>query len=83
MTKTMANPCQSVKLLHSRRGRVVALGECVGAVLSPFHRQDTDIPMANLVDLEHNGTLFRRGEACLHTTSVCVSATVVIMMLSP
>ena len=36
MTKTMANPCQAIKLLHSRRGRVVALGECVRAFLSPF-----------------------------------------------
>ncbi len=38
MTKTMANPCQPVKLLHSRRGCVVSLCECVRAVLSPFHR---------------------------------------------
>ena len=38
MTKTMANPCQAIKLFHSRRGRVVALGECVRAVLSPFRR---------------------------------------------
>ncbi len=47
VTKTMANPCQAIKLLHSRRGRVVALGECVRAVLSPFYRQNSDIPMAN------------------------------------
>ncbi len=25
MTKTMANPCQAIKLLHSRRGCVVSL----------------------------------------------------------
>ena len=49
MTKTIANPCQPefVKVFHSRRGRVVALGECVGAVLSPLHRQNSDIAMAN------------------------------------
>ncbi len=47
MTKTMANPCQAIKLLHSRRGRVVALGECVRAVLRPLHRQNSDVPMAN------------------------------------
>jgi hypothetical protein len=47
MTKTMANPCQAIKLLHSRRGCVVSLCECVRAVLSPLHRQNSDIPMAN------------------------------------
>jgi hypothetical protein len=49
MTKTMANPCQPVKLrvLDSRRGRVVAFGECVGAVFRPFYRQNSDVPMAN------------------------------------
>ena len=47
MTKTMANPCQAIKVLHSRRGCVVSLCECVRRVLRPFHRQNSDIPMAN------------------------------------
>ena len=47
MTKTMANPCQPVKLLHSLRSCVVSLGECVRRVLRPFHRQNSDVPMAN------------------------------------
>ena len=47
MTKAMADPCQPVKLLHSRRGCVVSLGECVRRVLRPFHRQNSDVPMAN------------------------------------
>ena len=47
MTKTMANACQPVKVLHSRRGRLVALGGCVRAAISPFYRKRCDIPMAN------------------------------------
>ena len=38
MTKTMANACQPVKVLHSRRGRVITLCQSVGAVFGPFHR---------------------------------------------
>ena len=56
-----ANPCQFVKLAHSRRGRLVALGECVRAVLSPFHRNG-NVPMASSLDLEHSEKQFRRSE---------------------
>ena len=47
MTKTVANPCQFVKLFHSRRGSIVALCERVRAVLSSFHRKNRNVPMAN------------------------------------
>ena len=38
MTKTMANTCQPVKVLHSRRGRVISLCQSIGAVFGPLHR---------------------------------------------
>ena len=47
VTKTMTHPCQPVKVLHSRRGCVVSLCECVRRVVSPFYRHNSDIPMAN------------------------------------
>ena len=58
MTKTMANPRQPVEVLHSRRGCVVSLCECVRRVLSPFHRQNGDM-------LDYESThIFKIKHAC-------------------
>ena len=69
----MVNPCQFAKLLHSRRGRLVALGGCVRAAISPFYRQSCDIPGHGELDLEHSsGKQFRRGDVRLRLSGCLV-----------
>ncbi len=70
----MANPCRLAKLLHSRRGRLVALGGCVRAAISPFYRESCDIPGYGELDLEYSGKQFRRGDVRLRLSDCHVAA---------